>query len=310
MNMWGGRSISASASALAARGVGALGRTVLVLGAGTVLVSAAQIEPAPLLEPALVAQTVSRISAPEADQGAVIDKSFVYAIDNSVIAKYDLGTSEKVAAFIDTERLLRHMNSCLLFDGDLMCANSNYSQLPMGSSVEIFDPKDLEHLESHSLGLMDEGSLVWFDAVRDGWLVGFAHYDGERGTGFKDHSYASVVTMDRDWRRTGGWLFPDQAMARMAPHAASGGAIGPDGLLYVLGHDRPEMYVFAKPLRGPVLQQVAVIAVEAEGQAFSFAPDGSRRIAAVDRREGYVLLIDLPEVDASGLEDEQFFRKR
>jgi hypothetical protein len=310
MNMWGVRSISASASALAAKGVGALAKTVLVLAAGTVFVSAAPAQPDPLAAPDLVAETVRRIGAPEADQGAVLGKSDVYAVDNSVIAKYDLKTGAKTAEFVDAERLLRHMNSCLLFGGDLMCANSNYSQLPMGSSVEIFDPKTLEYRGSHSMGLMDEGSLVWFDAIADGWLVGFAHYDGEKGTGFKDHSYASVITMDKDWRRTGGWLFPQEAMARMAPHAASGGAIGPDGLLYVLGHDRPEMYVFAKPLRGPVLQHVATIGVEAEGQAFAFAADGSRRIAAVDRRKGYVLLIDLPKVDASALEDRQFFRKR
>ena len=272
--------------------MGALAGTVLVLGAGTVRVSAAQVEPNPLAAPVLTAQTASRLASPEADQGAALGKSHVYAVDNSVIAKYEIKTGEKVAEFIDAERLLRHMNSCLVVSGDLMCANSNYSQLPMGSSVEIFDPENLEHTGSHSLGLMDEGSLVWFDAIHGGWLVGFAHYDGERGTGFKDHRYASVITMDKEWRRTGGWLFPS------------------DGLLYVLGHDLPEMYVLAKPPRGPVLQHVATIAVEAEGQAFSFAPDGSRRIAAVDRHGGALLLIDLPEVDASGLEDEQFFRKR
>lgn len=290
--------------------MGALAGTVLVLAAGTVLVSAAQVEPNPLTAPVLTAQTARRIAAPEADQGAALGKAHVYAVDNSVIAKYDIKSGEKVAQFNDAERLLRHMNSCLLFGGDLMCANSNYSQLPMGSSVEIFDAKDLKHLASHSMGLMDEGSLVWFDSADNGWVVGFAHYDGERGAGFKDHTYASVITMDKEWRRTGGWLFPSEVTARMAPHAASGGAIGPDGLLYVLGHDLPEMYVFAKPVRGPVLQHVATIAVEAEGQAFSFAPDRSRRIAAVDRHGGALLLIDLPAVDVSGLDDRQFFRKR
>src|SRR5690606_6347638 len=108
----------------------------------TVLFSAAPAHPDPLGAPVVVAHTISRIPAPEADQGAAFGKAHVYAVDNSVIAKYDIKTGEKVAEFIDAERLLRHMNSCLLFDGDLMCANSNYSQLPMGSSVEIFDAKD------------------------------------------------------------------------------------------------------------------------------------------------------------------------
>ena len=304
MNMSAARSISASASASAVKSVGALAKTAAVLGAAAVLLSAG------FAQEALTAKTVRRIAAPEADQGAALGESHVYTVDNSVIAKYNLETGEKTAQYDDAERLLRHMNSCLVIDNRLMCANSNYSQLPMGSSVETFDAKSLEHLESRSLGLMDEGSLVWVDRIEGGWLVGFAHYDGERGTGFKDHTYASVITMDDDWRRTGGWLFPDEVMAHMAPHAASGGAVGPDGLLYVLGHDRPEMYVLAKPLRGLVLTHVTTIAVEAEGQAFSFAPDGARRIAAVDRRKGEILLIDLPEVGTSGLSGTQFFRKR
>lgn len=274
------------------------------LAAGAMLFSTA------FAQETLTAETVRRLVAPEADQGAALSKTHIYAIDNSVIAKYDLKTGEKTAGYEDAERLLRHMNSCLLIDKQLMCANSNYSLLPMGSSVEIFDPETLAHVDTHSLGLMDEGSLVWFDRIETGWLVGFAHYDGDKGTGFKDHRYASVIAMDDHWRRTGGWLFPDAAMARMAPHAASGGAIGPDGLLYVLGHDRPEMYVFAKPERGPVLQHVATIAVDAEGQAFSFAPDGSRRIAAGDRHGGALLLIDLPEVDLSSLKPSQLFKKR
>lgn len=257
----------------------------------------------------LAAKTLRRIPAPQADQGAAFGMSHVYAVDNSVIAKYDLKTGEQAAIFEDAGKLLRHMNSCLVIDARLMCANSNYPQLPMGSSVEIFDANSLAHLESHSLGLMDEGSLVWFDRIEGGWLAGFAHYDGERGVGFKNHAYASVIAMDGKWRRTGGWLFPESVAERFAPHAASGGAIGPDGLLYVMGHDRPEMYVLAKPLRGPVLQHVATIAIEAEGQAFSFAPDGSRRVAAVDRRRGTLLLIDLPEIGLSSLTEDQFFRQ-
>lgn len=301
--MWAGRYISASVSDLAGKNVGRVAKTAAVVVAAAVFAAAAS------AQEELSGETVRRIPAPEADQGAALSNTHIYAVDNSVIGKYDLKTGAKVAVYEDKERLLRHMNSCLIVEAKLMCANSNYSQLPMGSSIEIFDPESMAHVATYSLGLMDEGSLVWFDRMTGGWLVGFAHYDGEKGTGFKDHTYASVITMDDEWRRTGGWLFPESVMARMAPHAASGGAIGPDGLLYVMGHDRPEMYVFAKPERGPVLEHVATIAVEAEGQAFSFAVDGSRRIAAVDRHGGALLLIDLPEVDISALKPAQFFRE-
>ena len=84
------------------------------------------------------------------------------------------------------------------------------------------------------------------------------------------------MTFDAEWRRTGGWLFPPSALERMAPYAASGGAIGPDGWLYLLGHDRPEMYVVARPSMGPTMIHLATIDLEAEGQAFAWAQDGSR----------------------------------
>ncbi len=82
----------------------------------------------------------------------------------------------------------------------------------------------------------------------------------------------------------------------MAPYAASGGAIGPDGWLYLLGHDRPEMYVVARPSMGPTLIHLATIDLEAEGQAFAWAQDGSRTVFTVDRRKGLVRCIEIPAV--------------
>src|SRR5262249_25104751 len=56
-------------------------------------------------------------------------------------------------------------------------------------------------------------------------------------------SFSNVIAFDSDWRRTAAWVFPSTVLDRLAPHAAPGGAIGPDGWLYLLGHERPEMYV-------------------------------------------------------------------
>ncbi|OYX49993.1 MAG: hypothetical protein B7Y90_05705 [Alphaproteobacteria bacterium 32-64-14] len=92
----------------------------------------------------------------------------------------------------------------------------------------------------------------------------------------------------------------------MAPYAASGGAIGSDGLLYILGHDRPEMYVLAKPAMGPTMIHVATIDIEAEGQAFSFAE--GRNIFAIDRRKGRVLQIALPAVPLDSQIGARIFR--
>jgi hypothetical protein len=248
----------------------------------------------------LTARTLRVFHAPEADQGVAADARHFYVVDNTVIAKYDIASGKRVDEWVGPRNgLIRHMNSCLADIGKLWCANSNYSLTPMGSSVEVFDAGALDHVDSHSLGMLDEGSLTWFDRYRGGWIAGFAHYDETGGLPFKNHRFSSVVTFDADWRRTGGWLFPSTALDRMAPYAASGGAIGPDGWLYLLGHDRPEMYVVARPPMGPTLIHVATIDLEAEGQAFSWAQDGTRTIFTVDRRKGLVRVIELPQVEAA-----------
>jgi len=265
--------------------------------------------PLPAGVPRLAALTTAMFAAQEADQGVAVDADHFYAIDNAHIAKYDRLTGARVGEWkLDRPDILRHINSCFAEVGTLVCANSNYPVQPMASSIEVFDAASLEPLSSHSLGVRDEGSLTWAGRIPGGWIAGFAHYDGERGTGYKDHSASSVVTFDDAWRRTGGWTFPDAVVARMAPHAASGGVIGPDGLLYVLGHDRPELYVLARPQLGPGLILAAVIDIEAEGQAFAWAPGGAREIWAIDRRAGRVLVIDVPPVDISGVPFAQTFR--
>lgn len=275
---------------------------------------ARQTPPGELLVPEYVAPQPSRLSAitlreytaPEADQGVAVDARYFYAIDNSVIAKYRRDTGELVSRWVGPDHgLIRHLNSCFAERGKLWCANSNYSLTPHGSSVEIFDAASMSHVDSHSLGMTDEGSLTWFDRYRGGWIAGFAHYTGGGGVIFKDHTFSSVVTFDADWRRIGGWLFPTAVVERMAPDAASGGAIGPDGLLYVLGHDRPEMYVLARPSMGPTLLHVATIDLEAEGQAFAFAE--GRTILTIDRKVGAVRVIGLPNVDMSPFADARRF---
>jgi hypothetical protein len=247
--------------------------------------------------PRLQARTLHTYAVPEADQGVAVDAAHFYAVDNAVVAKYEIASGRAVARWTDPSRgLVGHMNSCLADGTRLWCANSNFPELPMGSSVEVLDAGSLTHVESHSLGLLDEGSLTWVDRVAGGWIAGFAHYTGNGGVPFKDHTFSGVVAFDAEWRRRGGWLFPLAGVERMAPHAASGGAIGPDGWLYLMGHDRPEMYVMARPTMGPALLHIATIEVEAEGQAFSWAPGGSRTVYAIDRRRHQVRAIEVPPI--------------
>jgi hypothetical protein len=258
---------------------------------------------------ALKARTLRAYPVPEADQGVAVDGQFFYAVDNTVLAKYETSSGSFVTRWAGPpDGLIRHMNSCLADGGRLWCANSNYWEGPMGSSIEVFDSSALNHVESHSLGMRDEGSLTWLDRCCGGWIAGFAHYDSHGGVAFKDHSFSSVVTFDPEWRQTGGWLFPTSVVARMSPNAASGGAIGPDGLLYLLGHDQPELYVVARPLMGPTMIHLATIELEAEGEAFSWAKDGSRTIFTIDRRRHLVRTIEVPPVSPVDITTAKPFR--
>jgi hypothetical protein len=57
---------------------------------------------------------------------------------------------------------------------------------------------------------------------------------------------------------------------------------------------------------GPVMIHVATIALEAEGQAFSWAADGSRIVYTIDRRRGKVRAIELPAVGLTAQEMHSF----
>jgi hypothetical protein len=54
------------------------------------------------------------------------------------------------------------------------------------------------------------------------------------------------------------------------------------------------MYVAGQPTMGPVLIHIATIDLEAEGQAFSWAQNGSRTVFTIDRRKGLVRSIEIP----------------
>lgn len=250
----------------------------------------------------LTSTTLAEFDAPEADQGAAVDADHFYAVDNFVIGKFHKQSGALIDRWIGQDGgLIAHMNSCLVLSRELWCANSNYPETPMASSIEVFKTDPIAHAKSHSLGILDEGSLTWFDQLGEDWIAGFAHYAERGGLAYKDPSFAGVVLYDQAWRRKGGWQFPQSVLDRIAPYAASGGAIGPDGYLYVMGHDRPEMYVLAKPSMGPKLAHIATIALEAEGQAFSwdlsaYEETGARHVYVVDRRNGKVRQIGIPQV--------------
>lgn len=246
----------------------------------------------------LTATPLTSYPAAEAGQGAAADENHFYGIVNSAIGKYEKESGNLVARWMGSRTgPIRHLNSCYSETAKLYCSNSNFPELPMASSIEVFDTESMTPLFTRSLGVVEEGSLTWFDHLGEGWIAGFAHYDGRGGVAYKDHSFASIVYYDSQWRRMGGWMIPESVIDRMKPYAASGGAIGPDGLLYLTGHDRPEMYVLAAPARGPKLEHIATIDINIEGQAFAFdKTDTNRVVYGISRPNKEVRSFMLPEI--------------
>lgn len=265
-----------------------------VAGLSAALAAAVDDEPVPLLQ----ASEIRHFDAPAGLQGVAVDDRHFYVVLDSVIRKHDKETGRLLNTWNGGDNPgARHLNSCKIYGDEITCANSNYPQVPMASSIETFDRNSLQHKTSHSLGIYI-GSLTWLDKQEDGfWWAAFAHYGGDGGTPGKDTGWTSLAKFDTGWRRVAGWVFPAGVLARMAPFSTSGGAWGPDGLLYVMGHDLPEMYVLRLPKSGSVLEHVATVMLAAEGQAFSWdkSTDG-RVVFTVSRASQQIKVFSIPEI--------------
>ncbi len=249
----------------------------------------------------LTAIEKNRFSIPEANQGVSVDENYIYAIDNTTIAKY----SKKGGAALQVWRAeegdgIRHLNSCYVDKKILYCAHSNYSLLPVLSSLEQFNVDDLTHSGNRSLGFYGQyGSLTWAQPYKDYWWAGFANYD-EKGTeAGRNHTYTSLVQMDSEGRPLQSWAFPSNVLEKFAPKSSSGGGWGPDGLLYVTGHDAKELYVLKLPKKGSILQYITTINVPFEGQAWAWDRSTDKRIIyGITRNSKEVIVSEIPEIPA------------
>ena len=91
-------------------------------------------------------------------------------------------------------------------------------------------------------------------------------------------------------------MIPDSIARQMQPYAASGGALGADGLLYLSGHDKPEVYVLAAPRMGPKLIHVATISVDTEGQAIVWDDSAERVLIGISRSSREIRAFQIPPV--------------
>ncbi|MFB6097537.1 MAG: hypothetical protein ABEK84_00165, partial [Salinibacter sp.] len=81
-----------------------------------------------------------QFSAPEAFQAVAVDDEYVYAIDSHAIGKYDKTTGKRVDRWTAAEEgPIHHLNSGVVIDDTLYCAHSNFPEVPMVSSIELWD---------------------------------------------------------------------------------------------------------------------------------------------------------------------------
>lgn len=244
----------------------------------------------------LAAAEVLRMPAEEAKQGVVAGARHIYVISNSEIGKYDRASHRRVARWEGDPRLFRHMNSCRLLRREIVCAASNYPQVPQASSIEWFDAVRMKHVRSRSLG-PGRGSLTWLDWHDGSWWACFANYEGRGGEPGRDYRLTTLVRYSVDFVEQEAWLFPEEVLERFAPYSSSGGVWSADGLLYVTGHDRAEMYALALPEAGSRLVLVSIIGLPTNGQAIAWDPRG-RLLWSIDREKREVVASEIPPASA------------
>lgn len=229
-----------------------------------------------------------RFKADEAHQGVAVDADHFYAITNAAIGKYRKDTGERVGGWQGEKGgHIKHLNAGLILDSRLYCAHSNYPEMPMKSSVEIFDPNTMQHLKSIDLSSVG-GSLTWVDR-RDGWWYAcFAQY---AKTG--DPSRTRVVRFDLNWQPAAEIRFPAEMVAKFGKNSSSGGSFGPDRHLFITGHDAQELYVLDLPIQGDEWKWQTAIPITAHGQAFAWDRSQPGIIYSIDRKTKEVIVSKL-----------------
>jgi hypothetical protein len=212
-----------------------------------------------------------------------VDAEHFYAIDDRRIGKYSKRTGERVASWsAPAAGPIVHLNSGIVLDGRLYCAHSNYPGVPMRSSIEIFDAATLAHVASQSLG-EPPGSATWVDRREGRFFVGLANYSGRGGAPGRGPEQTAVLRLDASWRPVGRHGFPASLVARFGTRSNSGGAFGPDGLLYATGHDAPEVYALRVHEPDRPLELVATLRAEATGQGIAWDPVEPRLLWTIRR---------------------------
>lgn len=235
-------------------------------------------------------EIVKEYNVLSAQQGVAVDSDFFYIINNRTITKHDKKNGKLVASWEDKDSLLKHMNSGIIIEEKLYCIHSNYPEIPMASSVEIFDPATLKHIGNHSFGILN-GSATWIDRYNDFWYVAFAHYSTKGGSTNKTNAWTRLVKFDSGWRQIESWIYPKGLLKKFGNSSNSGGVILTDGKILCTGHDNFEIYLLEFPAKGSTLKWIKTISVGSYGQGIAHERNGkSEFIYGIIRKEKKVVV--------------------
>ena len=199
----------------------------------------------------------AELAAPEAIQAAAADGRFVYAIASQQVAKYDRTTGRRIATSTGNAK---HLNSGFLWKGKLLCAHSNYPQIPERSEIKVLDPGSMKLSTFRDFGNAG-GSLTWVVRHDDHWWCNFARYGDKNAETF-------LVEFDNKWRQKRRWTYPGSVIGQLGRFSLSGGLWYRQELL-VTGHDKPEVYRLQLPQTGSVLEFIGKQSVPFTGQGFA-----------------------------------------
>jgi len=237
-------------------------------------------------------QTREIYKTAETRQGVAVDAGCFYSVNSKGIGKYNKLTGNQVITWNDTTGRIIHLDGGVVIGDKLFCAHSNYPQIPMTSSIEVFSSADLRHVESHSFGIR-YGSCTWADFFDNSWWLCFAHYDQFRKDLNKGTEWTLLVRFDSEWNEKDSWTFPEKVISQIRPMSVSGGSWGPDGRLYTTGHDSAEIYVLRLPQAGSVLEYVETVKTDFRGQGIAWDRTEKNILYGIIRKDNSVVVSEL-----------------
>ncbi|WP_417388185.1 hypothetical protein [Gimesia sp.] len=231
---------------------------------------------------------LNRFKASEAHQAVAVDETSFYAISSRDVARYDKATGKQLTKWKGPQDShIRHLNSGIVTGGKLYCAHSNWPKSPLKNTIEVFKPETLEHLETLTFP-ETAGAINWVDRRAGKWWVCYAFY-GQ----IENVRKTRLVCYDDNWQPEAEWTFPDSVVKRFLPNSNSGGAFGPNGLLYATGHDHGEVYVLKVPEAHGILEHVETISAPIAGQGIAWDQSDIGTFFGIIRRSKEVVKLRL-----------------